>query len=199
MILFLYDHIGSFQYHFKSLYSGIIWYPPQCLFKSLAPTVSSFGSWVFQSQIQAFLRHTAFAQQKWSNNAPLDRAESGRIHGHTAIPRKIRKAGMFPRCEYASFCTLKFEAIWTFCCSKTNRFPLNSCNSMTSTLHTTRETWGIFSFSVGDVGDVTQIETETSCCRHDVLHQASCRQQINVYTHDYSLIVITTELDRLYL
>lgn len=114
LILFIYDHIGSFQYHFKSLYSGIIWYPPQCLFKSLAPTISSFGSWVFQSQIQAFLRHTAFAQQKWSNNVPLDRAESGRIHGHTAIPWKIRKARMFPRCEYASFCTLKFEAIWTF-------------------------------------------------------------------------------------
>lgn len=98
-IIYIYDHIGSFQCRFKSLYSGIIWYPPQCMFKSLAPTVSSFGSWVFQSQIQAFLRHTAFAQQKWSNNVPLDRAESGRIHGHTAIPWKIRKAGMFPRCE----------------------------------------------------------------------------------------------------
>lgn len=134
LILFIYDHIESFQYRFKSLYSGIIWYPPQCMFKSLAPTVSSFGSWVFQSQIQAFLRHTAFAQQKWSNNVPLDRAESGRIHGHTAIPWKIRKAGMFPRCEYASWLHLEVRShLDILVGSKTNRFPLNSFNSMTST------------------------------------------------------------------
>jgi len=91
--------------------------------------------------------------------------------------------------------------------SKTNRFPLNSCNSMTSTYlrH-------FCHFPVGDVGDVTQIETDLLlppwCSASSFLQTAnnsqtptSTHQKIEQSLHvsDYSLIVITTELDRLYL
>ena len=131
--------------------------------------------------------------------------QNSRPYCHTLEDKKGRDVSKM--WKYASWLHLEVRShLDMLVGSKTNRFPLNSCNSMTSTYlrH-------FCHFPLVTLVMSLKLKL-TSCCRHDVLHQASCRHTNNsltptsthqkieqsLHVSDYSLIVITTELDRLY-